>query len=176
MEMSFFRPEALAWLSRWREVAGAVATIGAGGWLLTRGGWLMEGLGAVAALAGLGWAVVALRRMRFARLGSGGPGVVEVVEGQIAYFGPGAGGFVALRELVEIRVITINGAAHWRLKQADGQALLIPVGAAGADRLFDAFTSLPGIDMAQVSSAALRGPAQGTVRALWQRPGHAALT
>ena len=59
------------------------------------------------------------------------PGVVEVDEGQVGYLGPTFGGYVALPDLVELRLIAIRGQRLWRLKQADGQALLIPVAAAG---------------------------------------------
>ena len=38
----------------------------------------------------------------------------------------------------------------WRLKQTDGQALLIPVDAEGAEKLFDVFASLPGMDTAEL--------------------------
>ena len=65
------------------------------------------------------------------------PGVVEVDEGQISYLGPAFGGSISVPELVELRLLTAGGRRMWRLKQADGQALLIPVEAVGADRLFD---------------------------------------
>jgi hypothetical protein len=114
------------------------------------------------------------------------PGMVEVDEGQVGYFGPGDGGFVGLPELVELRLITVRGGRFWRLKQADGQALLIPVDAAGAERLFDAFASLPGMDtQALVTALAplpVNGPSRGSVVAIsdsvviWRRAVRAALT
>jgi hypothetical protein len=86
---------------------------------------------------------------------------VEVDEGQVGYLGPSFGGFVALPDLVEVRLVTMYGRRLWRLKQADGQALLIPVDAAGAERLFDAFGSLPGMDMAALLAALEAPVAQG---------------
>ena len=63
-------------------------------------------------------------------------------------------------------MIRLRGNRLWRLKQADGQALLIPVAAAGADRLFDAFATLPGMDT-QALVAALEGT--GEDRVVWRR-------
>lgn len=146
------RPEALATLARWREVAVSAALAGLGLWLAARGGAILLplglGLAGVAAVLGLG----AWRRLRFAQ-DPAAPGVVEVVEGEVRYFGPRLGGAVSLSDLTELRLITLRGRRLWRLKQADGQALLIPVDATGAEALFDGFTSLPGLDMAALLSA-----------------------
>ena len=90
------RPEALATLRRWQEVALGGAGMALGLWLFTRGGWILMPLGVGIAALALGYAVLSLRRMRFAQ-GAGAPGVVEVDEGQISYFGPVAGGAVSLR-------------------------------------------------------------------------------
>ncbi len=77
------------------------------------------------------------------------------------------GGQIALRELSEIRLLNINNRAYWRLKSGSGEALLVPLDAAGAEALADAFTSLPGLDMGRVSAAVTHaGPA---VRTLWVR-------
>lgn len=180
------RPEALATLRRWQEVALGGAGMTLGLWLFTRGGWILMPLGAGIAALALGYAVLSVRRMRFAQ-GAGAPGVVEVDEGQISYFGPVAGGAVSLRELVELRLLARGGQRFWRLKQQDGQALLVPVDAMGADRLFDAFAALPGMD-SQALVAALdlpegRGAAalpvvqQDTLGpVIWRRGHRAALT
>jgi hypothetical protein len=168
--MSWLRSEALEQLARWREVASAVGLAVFGAWLMASGGYVLPGLGAIFTLVGLAWGLIALRRLRFARPVSL-PGLVEVDEGQIGYLGPGIGGFVALRDLTEIRMLTLRGMPHWRLKQADGQALLIPLAAAGADQLYDAFASLPSIDMARLAAAAAPSTkAQAGVQVLWQRP------
>ena len=168
--MSLLRPEALARLARWRELAAALALLAAGLWTATGGGYVLVPVGAFLAVLGAGWAVIGLRRMRFARPATL-PGWIEIDEGQLGYYGPGIGGFVALRDLTEIRLLTLRGAPHWRLKQADGQALLIPLAAKGAEQLYDAFAALPGIDMARLSAAAAaRVSAQPTVQTLWIRP------
>lgn len=172
------RPDLQAALYRGREVIAAAALGALGLAVALQGGWLLQALGAAIALIALAWGVPALRRLRFGQ-DVAAPGVVEVDEGQIAYMGPAFGGFVALPDLVELRLVTMRGRRLWRLRQADGQALLIPVDAAGADRLFDAFASLPGMDtaalVAALSPATAAAPGALTtgpdMRVLWRRPG-----
>ena len=160
------RAEAQAALVRYREVIAAGAVGAFGLWLMALGGWLLIPLGGIVlGLAAL-WAISALRRLRFAQ-GVAAPGVVEIDEGQVGYLGPGLGGYVALPDLVELRLIRLHGKRVWRLKQEDGQALLIPVEAAGAERLFDAFSVLPGLD-GQALLTALEAPAPQD-RVVWRR-------
>lgn len=162
--MSFVRPELLVALSRAREVVLGLALASAGGWLLWLGGYFFVPLGLVVVVISLSWAVLSWRRLQFGQVGDA-PGVVEVDEGQIAYYGPQVGGSVGLPELVEIRLIMMRGRRLWRLKQADGLAILIPVEASGAERLFDAFAALPGMDTAGLI-AALNPLGQSEGRAL----------
>lgn len=162
--MSFVRPEVLATLTRGREVILGLALVAAGGWLVWLGGYFLVPLGLAVLALGIGWALLALRRLRFGQPGDA-PGIVEVDEGQISYFGPQVGGSVGLPDLVDIRLITMRGRRLWRLKQADGQTILIPVEAAGAERLFDAFAALPGMDTAELI-AALNPAGQSDGRAL----------
>lgn len=150
--MSFIRPEVLQQARRAHEVIAAVVVLGFGLWLIWLGGYLLVPLGLIVAGFSLGWGLLAIRRMRFAQDVTA-PGVVEVDERQIGYLGPEIGGYVSLDELAEIRLMTMKGRRLWRLKQTDGQVILIPVDAEGADRLFDAFASLPGIDSAGLVAA-----------------------
>jgi hypothetical protein len=118
--------------------------------------------------------------MRFAQ-DIAAPGFVEVIEGEVRYFGPTFGGAVSLSDLTELRLMTLHGRRLWRLKQRDGQALLIPIDAAGAEALFDGFTTLPGLDMAAVLAALSPSPSSngpGLVAAspadmvlIWHRKG-----
>ena len=74
----------------------------------------------------------------------------------------------------------------WRLRQHDGQALLIPVSAMGAERLFDAFAALPGMDTGVLVAAVdpVVGPASenravvsiADSRVIWRHPTRAVLT
>lgn len=150
--MSFIRPELLQSAHRWREViaGGLVAALGL--WTATRGGYLLTPLGLALLALGAAWALTAFRRLRFQQDGEA-PGIVRVTEAQIAYFGPRVGGFIGLPDLSEIRLLTLRGRRIWKLKQGDGQLLHIPVEADGAEALFDAFATLPGIDMAALVAA-----------------------
>ncbi|WP_431298536.1 hypothetical protein [Tabrizicola sp. BL-A-41-H6] len=174
--MSFVRQDVVDLAARWREAIIAAAVAVAGGWLVWLGGYLLVPLGGLLLVLGASWMVLAVRRLRFDQPGDA-PGVVEVLEGQISYFGPTVGGSVGIPELVDIRLLTLRGRRVWRLKQADGQAILIPVEAAGAERLFDAFAALPGMDTAALV-AAVRSERPGTgtalaldteVRQVWRR-------
>lgn len=179
------RPQVKAALWRWREVIAAAVIGGVGLWFIRLGGLILIPAGAGILVLATALGLNAWRRMRFGQ-GIGAPGVVEVDEGQISYMGPEIGGFVSLPELVEIKLITLRGRRMWRLKQADGQAILVPVDAAGADRLFDAFASLPGLDTADL--VAVLGPdAMGDgqlpapdglagMRMVWRRPGTGVVT
>lgn len=170
--MNFFRPKAIAFLIRWQEVTAAAMFAAFGLWLVVLGGYFLGPLGAICLLLAGGWGLLALRRMRFQRPVDA-PGLVEVDEGQVGYLGPSFGGYVALRELIEIRVINLHRQRHWRLKQADGQVLLIPIAATGAESLFDAFAALPGVDMSALV-AALDAP--NDTQVVWRRQAQAALT
>lgn len=161
------RPEVTAFAFRAREVIAAVFTIAFGLWLILLGGYLLAPIGIVIGAISLGWLRLALRRMRFVQRVNA-PGVVEIDEGQVGYLGPQVGGFASLEELLEIRLMTLQGRRMWRLKQRDGQVILIPVDAAGADQLFDAFSSLPGMDSAALVAALHPVSAQNTGQSLPQ--------
>ncbi|MDT8857122.1 hypothetical protein RNZ50_19200 [Paracoccaceae bacterium Fryx2] len=181
--MDLIRPEARATLWRWREVAAAGALALLGAWFILLGGFILIPAGVLLLALAAGLGLLALRRLRFAQ-GGEAPGVVELDEGQVGYFGPGTGGFVSLRELDEVRLITLRGQRLWRLKQSDGQALLIPVAAQGAERLFDAFAALPGMDtqalvaaLAPETSPSGKGLTVATeMRVIWRRAARPALT
>jgi hypothetical protein len=150
--MSLIRPEITEKVLEGREVIAATSLGAFGLWLIWLGGYVLTPIGFLFIAGAAVWALTALRRLRFAQ-GVHAPGVVEVDEGQIGYLGPSFGGYVAIPELTELRLVTMYGRRMWRLKQADGQAVLVPVDAAGAERLFDAFASLPGMDMAALMAA-----------------------
>ncbi len=165
--MSLLRPEATLALRRWAEPAAALLVALAGLWSMARGGYFFAPLGLGLLALGLGWLRLGLRRIRFTRQQAAAPGLVEIDEGQVGYLGPSFGGYLALRDLTEVRLIRLHGHPHWRLKQGDGQALLIPHGAAGADQLFEAFATLPGADMAAFADALDQA---ADTRTVWTRP------
>lgn len=168
----------LAW--RAREVLVAAGGLILSLWIAAQGGYLLVPLGLSLAALAAGLGILALRRLRFGQT-LGAPGMVEVDEAQISYMGPTTGGFVSLRELVELRLLTLRGQRFWRLKQADGQVLLVPVDAAGSDALFDAFGNLPGMDsealvqalnpMAGTLARGLVSADHADMRLIWRRRG-----
>ena len=167
------RPEALARLSQWREAGFAAALVVLGLWCLWLGGWVLWPIGAALLVIGLPLGVISLRKQRFARAAKGeSAGLIELDEAQLGWFGPSGGGFVSLDELVELRLIARGPQRFWRLKQADGQALLVPVTAAGSEALFDAFTALPGLDSAALVAAlnAAPSPDDSLGPVIWCRP------
>ncbi|WP_028914116.1 hypothetical protein [Pseudorhodobacter ferrugineus] len=183
--MSLIRPEAQAALWRFREMFASLGLALIGLWLAVLGGFILVPLGAGIIVLAAGFGLLAWRRLRFAQSGDA-PGMVELDEGQISYFGPDVGGAVALRDLVELRLITAGGRRMWRLRQQDGQVLAIPVSAMGADQLFDAFAALPGMDTGALVAAVdpVVGPASvnrdvvsiADSRVIWRHPVRAVLT
>ncbi len=150
--MMLIRPEVAALIHRYREALGAGVIVLAGLWMMALGGYVLVPLGLLVAGVGVVLTVNAVRKARFMQDVSA-PGLVELDEAQVGYLAPETGGFLSLDELVEIRILVLRGKRMWRLKQADGQALLIPVDASGAERLFDAFANLPGMDTAALVAA-----------------------
>lgn len=151
--MSLIRPEIATALNRWAEVIAGVTAGWLGVWIISLGGVFMAVLGGVVTLSAIAFTVVAWRRMQFKKAIEA-PGVVELDEGRISYLGPVMGGSIALSELSQVEIINVAGSRQcWRLRQLDGQALLVPVAAAGSEKLFDLFAGLPGADPAAFIAA-----------------------
>jgi len=163
--VSFVRPEILAAVRRWRDVwiGAGVALLGLR--LLFISTLFHQILGAVIVLGGIALAYTGLQRARFS--GGDGPGVVQIDEGRITYFGPLEGGSVGLSDLLRLEIEPAGyPAAHWVL--TGGRSVLnIPVNAHGADGLIDAFAQLPGLPTERVLRAAAQPPAARTV--VWAR-------
>ncbi len=157
------RPELLVTILRWREalIGLGVVALGLYGLLTTFGTLFYLSLLAIPAGIALIWEGV--RRARFPG-GGQGPGVVEIDERQITYFGPGGGAAVSINALVRVEVVTRAaapvGSDHvWVFHSTEAAPLVIPGDAVGADGLFDALTALPGVDYSQVTAAmAATGP------------------
>jgi len=163
--VSLVRPQARAALWRWREVAASGALAALGLWSVLAGLGIVFWLGWVLIAAAAALALAGIQRARF-RTGGGGPGVVAVDEGLIAYFGPQTGGAVALSEMTAL-AMEPGPPRRWRLSQPGQPDLAIPLDASGAEALFDAFAALPGL-RAGALLAAMRDEAGGT-RVLWAR-------
>jgi hypothetical protein len=146
----FLRPEIRQFLVRWREVLLAAAVGLLGIW------WVLTGLGInfwlgilIIAVAG-GWGYAATQRVRFAQ-GGDGPGVVQVRERRLGYFGPLDGGVMDIADMNRLELDPATyPAPSWILTGMGGQRVAIPINAAGSDELFDVFAALPGIETAVV--------------------------
>lgn len=161
------RPELRAALSRWSEVLTGLAIAALGLWAMAGAqGEFFQMLAGLVALTGLGLAAIGWRRLRFHQRGDA-PGVVQVVEGQISYFGPETGGFLGIDDLVALHLLA--GGQAWRLEAESGEMLDIPTAAQGADALFDVFATLPGMQMQAVLNA-LEDPSKPHIRTLWRHP------
>jgi len=151
-------------LIKYRDVLLGLAVAAFGAW------WSGTSNGAVAFI---GYAAIALgaalmiggwQRLRFKRDGQG-PGVVQIVERRVAYFGPLEGGTL---ELDDLATLDLDGTAyptHWILRDTGGGTLRIPVNAAGAEVLFDAFTALPNMQT-EALLRALNADEQAVIR-IW---------
>lgn len=173
------RPAARATLTRWADPGfGAIVAL-FGLWVASLGGWILIPLGALLAALGAGWGVLGWRRARF-RHDPNAPGMVELDEGRLRYLHPTMPGDISIDDLSELKILTLRGRQVWRLKDLSGQALLVPVDAAGADALFDAFSALPGLSSGDlVAALAPPPPAGGTLpvpqataeKVVWRRQG-----
>jgi hypothetical protein len=154
----FLRPEVVATLARWREalIGAAIAAAGAWGALTQTGIAFYLSLPATAIGVALVWE--GIRRARLPQ-GGGGPGVVEVDERQITYFGPGGGAAISIDALTRVEIVTndrgpFGGDLYWVFLSEGAAPLFVPGDAVGADAIFDALTALPGVDFAQATAAA----------------------
>jgi hypothetical protein len=170
--MSFLRPELKARLWRWREsTAGfGVATVGV--YLAIASLGLLQMMGFSMVVAGAVLMFAGFQRARF-RIGSGGPGVVQVDEGQVTYFGPFDGGSVAIRQLSLVELDPrARPSSSWVLTEPGQPPLEIPTTAEGADALFDVFAALDGIRTERMLAELQKQPKRRVV--IWQREKSAA--
>ncbi|PUB15460.1 hypothetical protein DFP92_10480 [Yoonia sediminilitoris] len=154
----FLRPEVRAFLIRWREVliAGAAALFGL--WWALSGVGITFWMGLVILAISTAWGFAAVQRVRFAQDGEG-PGVVQIKERRLGYFGPLDGGMM---DLDEMNMLELDPGTYpnpsWILTGMGGQRIAIPVNAKGADALFDIFAALPGINTSAVLDVLSRTP------------------
>lgn len=163
----FLRPAVREALWRWRDVIVALGVGALGLW------WVLGTFGIV---YWLGWGLIALsvlllaagvQRGRFRR-GGGGPGVVSLDEGRLSYFGPLTGGAIPLAEIDSVVFDPVGAAdGQWIVTGLDRTVLAIPMRAAGAEVLFDALNTLPGLRTQDVL-AVLSSPPRKAVT-VWQR-------
>ena len=166
------RPEAAAWLQRWREVGIGLLILGLGLFGAYNAVGVLLYISFVLVLVGGGIVWVGARRARFPARG-GGPGVVEVDERQITYFGPEGGAAVSIDALDRIDIATTDAGPYapdlfWHFRTEDGGILQVPGDAEGVGTLFDALAALPGVDYSAVTMAS--GSTEPAVFEIWKRP------
>lgn len=141
----FLRPEVRDFFWRWREVLLAGVVLLFGIWWVLTGIGINVWLGYIFSAIGIAWGIAGIQRARFAQDGDG-PGVVQIRERRLAYFGPLDGGIMDVADLSRLEIDpTSHPDPSWVLTSIEGQVLNIPINAKGAEDLFDVFASLPDI-------------------------------
>ncbi len=166
--MSLFRPEAKAAILRWREAIIGLVVFALGLYWVTQTFGLIYWLGFPVTLAGVALIVIGVQRGRF-RTGGGGPGLVQIIEGRISYFGPLTGGVVDVSNLTALRLDQGAKPPHWLLDQPGVPSLAIPTNAEGAEALFDAFATVPGLETGRLVAALNRKADHPIV--IWRKGG-----
>ena len=164
--MRFIRPEVKEAIWRCREaVTGVFVSILGMYWAIGATG-LLQMVGTSLAVAGALLFFAGIQRARF-RTGNGGAGVVHVMEGQVAYYGPYDGGAMSVAELTKVELDpTAKPSSQWVLHDPHSPPLRIPTDAEGAESLFDVFASLDGIQTERMLSELTGQPDRQVV--IWQ--------
>jgi hypothetical protein len=149
LAVSFVRPELVERLRPWREALlwGAVLAVGVLFVMrgIQSGGVLLVAFGLVLSVAG-GGLVVTERRRRRMQGQAPDEGVVTIEEARIGYFGPRSGGFLDLDALERVEILTDGQRPTWRLVGQGEDALRIPIGARGAEGIYDALAAFASLD------------------------------
>lgn len=163
----FIRPELKAAAWRWRELIFALGLIALGLWWALTSAGPVRWLGWLLVIVSIGMSIAGILRGRFRQTGQG-PGVVKILERRVGYFGPLTGGAIDLDDAAMLELEPhAKPAPHWILSDIHGQIVEIPVNAEGAEALFDAFASLPGINMQAVVDVLSRRSSARVV--IWQK-------
>ena len=164
----FFRPEAKATIWRFRDVWGALAVLALGAWWSVTGLGFVEWLGYIIAALGVVLLIAGIQRGRF-RQGSDGPGVVQITERRLAYFGPLDGGVMDIQDMSRLSFDPSgHPAPYWILTGPEARDLSIPTTATGAEALFDVFSALPDLKTEKLLGVLSDPPDHRVV--IWSRP------
>jgi len=171
LALNFIRPNVRAHFSKWFEAYLVAAFLIIGLRLLIRGfvieSIVYEIVGALVVLLGLVFLRGAIQRIQFRR-SQMAPGMVDVTEREISYFGPMLGKTISLESLlkIELRESEAYGSV-WVMHNSEGDPMIVPTSAKGSDRLFDAFTSLSDVKMDALVRAVNTVPVRNHV--IWER-------
>lgn len=155
--MNLIRPELRQWFARWGESVSTAGLAVLGIWFLWQGGqrynWMTQAIGLVLLLLGLALFWASFQRSRFSARQQG-PGLVDVTERQISYLTPNGGASVDIAAMTRLEMrSTLEFGRVWVLKQSEGATLFIPLAATGSEKLFDAFSALPGMEAEKLIAA-----------------------
>ncbi|ALI55294.1 hypothetical protein [Celeribacter marinus] len=151
------RPEVRALIWQWREVLIALLVVALMAWWAASSFGVVRWVALVVTIAALFLAFAAVQRARFGRT-EGGIGAVEFDEGVVSYFTATTGGQIEIAAMTSVMLLpAVRGPAHWQLDAPAQAPLLIPLDAFGAEKLFDVFVTLNGIEtekmLRQIKSA-----------------------
>ncbi len=120
------------------------------------------------AVAGAVLTFAGVQRARF-RIGSGGPGLVQVDRGPGDLFRPATTAAPSpIRQLERVELDPAARPARWLLTESGQPPLAIPTTAEGAEALFDVFASLDGIQTERMLAEMKKVPTRRVV--IWQIP------
>lgn len=161
------RPEVRDLIWRWREVIVAAVFVALlGWWAASSFGFIRYFALAVTAISVI-FAIAALQRVRFG-VTSGGMGAVEFDEGVVSYLTAGIGGQIEIADMTAVTLLPAGkGPAHWQLEAPAVTPLLVPVDAFGAEKLFDVFVTLEGIETERMLRQLKSAPDQPVV--IWSK-------
>lgn len=164
----FFRPEAKAAIWRFRDVWGSLIVLALDAWWAWTGIGFVRWLGYIIAVLGVMLLIAGIQRGRF-RQGSDGPGVVQITERRLAYFGPLDGGVMDIADVSRLSFDPSgHPAPHWVLTGPEARDLAIPTTATGAEALFDVFATLPDLKTEKLLGVLSHPPDHRVV--IWSRP------
>jgi len=155
--MSFIRPEIISRLIRWREVMAGLALSAMGIWYAITGVGNIAMIGIGIAMAGAILLFTGFQRARF-RAPKNGPGMVEIVERQVTYFGAVYGTSFSFDQASEIAIETSGKGSgtdqmFWIFDVRGEGEQRVPAAAVGAEGFFDALAGFNGANYQKVIEA-----------------------
>ena len=147
--MSFVRDDAAATLRKYQEVLLGIVLILIGFWILVSFHGFLRWLSVPLVVLGSVSTWNAWRRTRM-KAANNGPGVVEIDERRLSYFGPFGGQSISLNDVTRIQIETTElgpfaDDMFW-LFYTGSELARVPSSAQGADAILDALSSFKGAD------------------------------
>ena len=162
------------WIARNREVLSGLALLLLGLTLFANGvigaaNPLKLGVGGIMILVSLPLIRRAAVRLWLTRQHASG--VVIIDERRVGYFGPDEGGFLESDALLSVHLQPSEEGPAWCLTTEEGRTLIIPVGAEGAEGLYDLFNALPRFKVGEAFGLLDDPDAIAVPRRVWAQQG-----